>query len=182
MTIPARAILDQFARAKEECSADPSLLGAWAPILQQYGPALIEQCNAAEKLSRRLVRQWLKTYMFAGEPYPARAAERAVKYFASFNIHRSHSLGISRDQARAKGVVIDDLEDNEALQDAVLSVHHAAIHVLSMTPTVKMIENHLGRAFVQQQQAIQLPFAIPAQQQPIQAPADPPPVAPPLAV
>jgi hypothetical protein len=179
--IPARAILDQFERAKAECSADPSLLGAWAPILQQYGPALIEQCNAAEKLSRRLVRQWLKTYMFSSTPDPARAADRAVKYFASFNIHRSHSLGISRDDARAKGIIIDDLEADQTLQDAVLSVHHASICTLSMTPTVKLIENHLGRAFMQQQQAIPLPFAIPGQPPPDQAqsPATAPPSPPP---
>jgi hypothetical protein len=46
---PARAILRQFEQAKEECK-DPSLLGAWIPILQQYGPAIIQQCEAAEAL------------------------------------------------------------------------------------------------------------------------------------
>ena len=38
---PARAQVEQFERAKEECTADPSLLPAWAPILQQYGPELL---------------------------------------------------------------------------------------------------------------------------------------------
>lgn len=161
--IPARAIIDQFERAKKECSANASLLGAWAPILQQYGPALIEQCNAAEKLARRLVRQWLKQYMFASEQDPGRAADRVVRYFASFNIHRSHSLGISRDQARAKGVVIDDLEADDPLQDAVLSVHHATIITLTMSAAVKIIENHLGRAFLQQQQQLQVPMPMPPQ-------------------
>jgi hypothetical protein len=116
--------------------------------------------------------------MFANAPDPGRAADRVVKYFASFNIHRSHSLGISRDQARAKGVLVDDLEADQALQDAVLSVHHAAILTLSMTPTVKIIENHFGRAFVQQQQAIQVPFAIPAQQPAMPQPAPQPPPGP----
>ena len=37
-TAPAHAILLQFDQAKEECK-DPSLLGAWIPILQQYGLA-----------------------------------------------------------------------------------------------------------------------------------------------
>lgn len=55
---PARAILRQFDQAKEECR-DPALLGAWIPILQQYGPALIQQCEAAEALAKRLVEEWL---------------------------------------------------------------------------------------------------------------------------
>jgi hypothetical protein len=66
-TAPARAILRQFEQAKEECK-DPSVLGAWMPILQQFGPALIQQCEAAEALALRLVREWLERYMFAGAP------------------------------------------------------------------------------------------------------------------
>jgi hypothetical protein len=42
-------------------------------------------------------------------------------------------------------VDVRDLEEEPALQDAVLSVHHAAMHTLSSTPTAKMIENNLGR-------------------------------------
>lgn len=33
--VPARAIVEQFERAKEECKNDPGVLGAWFPILQQ---------------------------------------------------------------------------------------------------------------------------------------------------
>ena len=63
-SIPARAVIEQFERAKRECAQDASLLGAWLPILQQYGPALIEQCEAAEELARRLVRERLRNYIF----------------------------------------------------------------------------------------------------------------------
>ncbi len=46
-----------------------------------------------------------------------------------------------------------DLEDDQALQDAVLSVHHATLHTLN-GPTVKIIENQQGKAFVLQVQQI----------------------------
>jgi len=45
-------------------------------------------------------------------------------------------------------IVVDDLEADQELQDAVLSLHHATMHTLD-GPTVKIIENQLGRAFVQ---------------------------------
>jgi hypothetical protein len=153
--IPARAVIDQFERAKRECSKDPSLLGAWLPIIQQYGPALIDQCYSAEELSRRLVREWIGTYMFAGQQNARRRAAQVARYFASYSIHRSHSLGINRDQARERGVVVTDLEDDQALQDAVLSVHHATLHTFSGL-AVKIVENHAGSAWVQMGQPIPL--------------------------
>jgi hypothetical protein len=157
-TAPARAILRQFEQAKEECK-DPALLGAWIPILEQYGPALIQQCEAAEALALRLVREWLERYMFAGEPDAAQKAEDVAGYFANYEIHQSHTLGIDREQARSQGVRIEDLESDQALQDAVLSVHHATMHTLQ-GPAVKIVENHLGRAFakVTQQLTVQMPL------------------------
>ncbi len=177
--IPARAIIEQFKRAQKECANDPSLLGAWLPILQQYGPALLDQCESAEKLSRDLVREWLRTYMFRGDPKATAKATSAARYFGSYSIHRSHSLGIDRDQARAKGIVVDDLESDQTLQDLVLSVHHATLHTFA-APPIKIVENHLGRAWVQSQASIPLglPMGIPQQMPPMGLPNQPP--APPL--
>lgn len=58
MMVPAEAILEQFKRAKEECQ-DPAKLGAWIPMLSQYGPALLVQCEHARDLARALVATWL---------------------------------------------------------------------------------------------------------------------------
>jgi len=143
---PARAIILQFEQAKQECR-DPQLLGAWIPILQQYGPALIQQCGAAEKLAKELVREWLEQYMFVSEPDPASLATGAAEYFADYENRRSHSLGIDRNQARTVKIVIDDLETDPLLQDAVLSVHHATMLTLEGA-SFKLIENHAGRTYV----------------------------------
>ena len=161
-TAPARAILRQFEQAKEECK-DPTLLGAWMPILQQYGPALIQQCEAAEALAVRLVREWLEQWMFSGAPDAATRAEETAAFFADYEIHQSHSLGIDREQARAHGVRVDDLEADQTLQDAVLSVHHATMHTIQ-GPAMKIVENHLGRTFakVTQQLVVQMPMMGPA--------------------
>jgi hypothetical protein len=79
---PARAILRQFDQAKQECK-DPSLLGAWAPIVEQYGPALIQECEAAEDLALNLVTEWLEQYTYAGQPRAKAKASAAARYFAS---------------------------------------------------------------------------------------------------
>jgi Serine dehydrogenase proteinase len=173
---PARAILEQFDRAKRELSERPELLSAWLPILQGYGPSLLEQCEQAEELSKRLVRDWLRRYMLA-DTIPnvasrAAKASRIAAYFANYERHKSHGMGISREAARDKGVVVRDLESDNTLQDAVLSVHHATMHTFNGA-AAKIIENHLGIAYVklQFQQTIQIPVGL--QQGLLGVPANP---------
>ncbi len=168
---PARAIIQQFERAKQECSKDPSLLGAWLPILQQYGPALIQQCEAAEALARRLVGQWLQDYMFGGDTDASIKASVIADYFANWEIHQSHNLGIDRDAAKAAGVRVDDLEDDSRLQDALLSVHHAMLHTFH-GPAIKIIENHAGKAYVRMAQQVMV--QVPMQTPPTTMPTAPP--------
>jgi hypothetical protein len=169
--VPAGSLIRQFDRAVAETREDPARLNAWLPTLQQYFPGLLEMCEDADTLSRSLVREWLGRWMLAGHPEPDRSttAEAIVTFFADRSHQPSHSLGIDRDKARTVGVVVEDLEDDPALQDAVLSAHHAAMHTLSATPTVKLLENHLGRAFVLQesQMQVQVPFPV---QGPVQGP------------
>lgn len=40
------------------------------------------------------------------------------------------------------------MEDDNKLQDAILSVHHAYMLTLSSTPSVKIIENQEGVALI----------------------------------
>jgi hypothetical protein len=167
---PARAILRQFDQARRDCAKDPSQLNAWFPMLQQYGPALLQICESAEALARQLVAEWLSTYMLRNVPVAdrRRKAGRIATFFSNYGANNSHALGIDRDTARQRGVVVDDLEASQALQDAVLSVHHAALLTLDGS-AVKLIENHLGRAFVQVRQPV-LQAVPPPQQQPPTAP------------
>lgn len=158
--VPARAIVEQFEQAKQEAAADPASLSAWYPILQQYGPGLIAQCSDAEELSKRLVKEWLERYMFAGDQQADTKAQAIADYFGAYSLHRSHSLGIFRDNARNQGLKVDDLEADQVLQDLVLSVHHATMHTLA-GPAVKIVENNLGRAYVRMAQQIAVPQMIP---------------------
>lgn len=65
-SVPAQATLEQFNRAQRECT-DPAKLSAWLPMLTQYGPDLLVQCESALELSRELVSKWLEMYMFKGK-------------------------------------------------------------------------------------------------------------------
>jgi hypothetical protein len=150
---PGQAILDQFELAKREC-ADPRNIGAWLPILRSYLPGLIAQCTHQRDLAEGFVARWLERYMFKGEPDAAAKARAVAAWFADFKEFKSHGRRVSREDVRGQGLRVVDLEADQALQDAVLSVHHAAQLTLSQTAAVKLIENHHGRAWISMQQNV----------------------------
>jgi len=151
--VPAQAILDQFELAKTECE-DPKKLGSWLPILSQYGPALLIQCKNALGLSQRLVSEWLEAYMFAGRDDAKTISSEIAKKLANHKEFKSHGRHINREKAKGLGLIIDDLEKDQELQDCILSVFHATTHTFNGTNAVKIIENHKGKAFIKQQQKI----------------------------
>ena len=163
--IPAQAILDQFALAKKEVH-DPKKLGVWLPILGQYGPALLIQCQNALQLSRTLVYKWLKNYMFINNRKKDTLAKGIASYLSNHKNFQTHSRHIDRDQAKKIGLIIDDLESDQDFQDKVLSVFHAMTHTFSGTGAVKIIENHLGKAFVKTQQTVVIQQPPPNQPRP----------------
>lgn len=187
-TASAQAIKDQFAEAVEQCR-DPAKLNAWIPILRSYAPALLTRCDHATQRAKRIVSDALRDYMFAGRERAGDEAEEAANWFGNAEEFLSHGRPVRREEARAHGITVTDLEDDNELQDAVLSVHHAALISLAANPIAKLIENHRERLWVittaQQIAMMPIPFG-PIRQLPggspfgpQQAPQSPGPATPP---
>lgn len=169
---PAKAILNQFEQAKVECR-DPQNLAAWLPILRSYAPGLLTICEDSRKLTSDMVAIWLSRYMLSGAPDPQGESEKIAQWFADYESFHSHGRRVGLEQAREIGVNVTELESDSLLQDAVLSVHHATMHTFSGTPASKIIENHLGRAWVRISQTIRIGMPT-APQQPSDGQAAPP--------
>jgi hypothetical protein len=170
--VPAHAILNQFSRAVRECQ-DPKKLGAWLPMLPQYGPDLLEVCRNVCRLSEELVEGWLTQYMFRTNRDRARKAKAVARWLSAHQQHKLHGRHLSRQQLEEKGLVIEHLEDDQTAQDLFLSVFHATTHTFGPTPAVKIIENQLGKAFIKQVRVMQVSTPMIAIQPP--QPQPPPP-------
>ena len=153
--VSAQSILDQFDRAQKECK-DPSKLSSWLPMLNQYGPDLLIQSEKALEISKELVKNWLAKYMLKDDEKKADKAEKIANWLSDNKLFKTHGRKISRDQLEKEGLDIQHLEDNQKEQDLFLSVFHATTHTFTVTPAVKIIENHNGRAFIKsfQQQPV----------------------------
>lgn len=144
-------------------------------MLGQYGHALLVECEENLALSQELVSDWLSRYMFKDEESGEEQAKAVAAALADHKLFKSHARHISRDQAKSlggKGLFIDNLEDDHKLQDAVLSVFHATMHTYNGTGAIKIIENHMGPAYVKVLQTIVLQPGLPEPKSPLRQPLD----------
>jgi ClpP class serine protease len=148
--VPAHGVVEEFLRAHKEIKADPSKAAVWQPIVAKYNPTLIGECEKAIKWSNQMVREWLLRGMLADKANAGATADKILNELGDHSLTMSHARHLSGDKCRAIGLTVTDLEVDQKLQDAVLSVHHAFIHTLGATRAYKIIENHDGKAFIQQ--------------------------------
>ena len=146
--ISARAVVDQFERAKTEVLSNRDLAHVWAPVLQSLGPALLQEAQYALDYGERMVAKWLGARMFAGSKGATARAKKTAAYFNDAGQHKSHGRRIDRDEARAQQVVIEDLEADQPLQEAVLSAYHLATIAFEKTPATKVLLSHHGRTWI----------------------------------
>lgn len=168
-SIPAQTILDQFKIAMEECK-DPRNLAVWLPMIQQYGPDLLVQCGNVLKLSKELVQDWLKKNMFNGEATAEKLSQEIASWLSNHSEFKTHSKHINRDQLRDRGMKILNLEDDQKQQDFILSIFHATTATFSHSGAVKIIENHLGHAYINQVQQILVQQGMGPQNNPLSPP------------
>ena len=152
--IPAHGVIEEFNRAYDEIKKDMTKIPLWQPIIAKYTPTLLGECEKAITWANEMVADWLKTGMFSDVKRPSNKIESILKELGDHALTKSHARHLSQQKCKDIGLKITDLEDNDTLQDLVLSIHHAAIHTLSGTPAFKIIENHKGTAFIQMVQQV----------------------------
>ena len=162
--VPAQAILDQFEFAKKEYVKHPEYLGAWIPMLSQYGPDLLMNCRNSIELSRDLVKEWLEQYMFKSDPDASEKAVGISEWLSNHGNFKSHNRHISRKQLIDRGFSIGHMEKDKGLRNAVLSIFHANTITFDSTQAVKICENHKGRAFVKMHGIVPVPLPPPIKQ------------------
>lgn len=146
--VSARAIVDQFAKAKEEISSNLSLAHAWAPILQSLGPALLVEAEYALDYGERMVASWLENRMLKRSANKSAKAKDIAHYFNDASNHKSHGRRIDMTEARKQGVNVTALESNQQLQNEVLTAYHLATILIGQTLISKLLWNNQGISWV----------------------------------
>lgn len=141
--LACQGILDEYKRAVDDVTKNPNALGIWQTIISKYHPTLIGDCENAVKWSKELASKWLQRVN------PSINMDEVEKLFISHSDSYSHSRHISRQECLEVGLNIEELEDNQKLQDAIMSLHHCYMILFDKWRYSKVVENHIGSIYVQ---------------------------------
>lgn len=155
--MPAQGILEEFNLAAAQIAENQARVAIWQPIIQKYWPTLITSCQHAINWSDELLRRFLTSCMFSHEAPESREAKinNIAEMLGKQSTSKSHNRHISQEAAEQLGLNVVRLEDDNLLQDLVLTLHHALTITFAHTAAVKLIENHKGVAYVQRVQTPQ---------------------------
>ncbi|AXJ08681.1 SDH family Clp fold serine proteinase [Arthrobacter sp. PM3] len=147
-TQSARAIVEQFDKAKAEISANPIAAHAWAPVTSSLGPALLQEASNALAYSEEIVANWLTDYMFANETDAKARGQRVAQHFNDASRHKSHGRRIGVKEAEEQGLSVAKLEDSQPLQEAVLDAYHRMTIMFEQTMMTKIIWSSEGKSWM----------------------------------
>ncbi|MBW2608501.1 MAG: ATP-dependent Clp protease proteolytic subunit, partial [Deltaproteobacteria bacterium] len=124
-TAPAQSILDEFEQAKKEVKENPSTAPLWVNKIKAYPHGFLNICLTTLKLSQEKVEEWLNTYMFSDLPEDIKSGSKIAEWLVNAKIHKTHGRPITIEKAREVGLYVTALEDDQKLQEKVLSAFHA---------------------------------------------------------
>ena len=140
--VPARSIKRGFEKVRDIIAKEgPESLPAYIPLIEKYSLHLLELCDDYENLSKILVTDWLKSYMFSGKSAEEEIS-KAVDYFANYDEHLTHSRPLVINKIKDFGLSID-VADGE-LKDLLWEVYISINGFFTMTPFIKLFENAHG--------------------------------------
>ena len=142
--VACQAVLEEFQEAKEDVALNPNYALLWQNIIGKYHPTFLLSCKHAIEWSREMVSKWLKDNMCANDNSKV---QKIINIFADHTTQKAHNRHISKEECINAGLNIKNLEDDQNLQDAVLTAHHVYMHTFSNTRFVKLIENNQGDTY-----------------------------------
>lgn len=150
--VACQSVLKEFEDAKEDIKKNPSALGLWQVIINKYNPTFLYSCVQAVSLTNELADKLIKKVV-----KDTTKLEAIKKAFNDNSESKVHSRHLSIAKLQKLGLNVTPLEEDQKLQDLVLSLHHCYIILLENTNVCKCLENNLGGRYIHQMNIIPRP-------------------------
>lgn len=147
--IPAMGVLKEIDKAIEEIRVEPLKQIVWQQVFSKYPPAFIGDCERQVEGATKMVAEWLEGNMFQGREDASEQAKRTVAELMNYAEQTEHGQHYPASKCVEIGLEVAMIEEDQDLQEAVLSVHHAYVATFARTNAIKIIENaHKGTWYV----------------------------------
>lgn len=151
--IPCQSALREFNKAIDDVSKNPASLGLWQSILTKLNPTFLTLCEQADELSEELAEKIL-----SDKEIDSAGKAKIKMVFAKNEDSKTHSRHIDRDKCREAGLDVIDLDQDDDLQDIVLTIHHCCMILAEKTTACKIVENNIGGCYIRHSQ---MPMSVP---------------------
>lgn len=142
--VAAGGIVEEFEEAVKQIGARPESAALWGQIIGKYHPTFIGDCQKALDMSRNIVKNWLVSNMLSQEEKPEEKADKIVGLLGYHEASAMHNRHFSHKELEEIGMRIRMMEDDDELQDLVLTLHHAFMVTFQKSKMVKIIESSSG--------------------------------------
>lgn len=147
--LAAIGLLDEFEMIYKEIKQDPAKISIWKPILEKLGPTDIIRCKRAVEWSQEILETNLKRGMLKNSD--SQEQKTKIKEISDLlgqqKNSKAHARHINADRAASCGLTIKLLEDDNTLQDKVLSFHHLMCITFDSLKAAKIIANDSGAVY-----------------------------------
>lgn len=144
--MPANEFVDLLKNAMNDLQTNKNIQ-YWQLTLSKYPPTFFGLCDNAIKVSKKLVRHWLERSML--KDCAEEDIIKTVDYLADYHFHLQHNTRLTASELRENTALkIVNLEDDQEIQEAVLSLYHCYQIMAGATNVSKLIENHHQIKFV----------------------------------
>ncbi|MEE1134195.1 MAG: hypothetical protein UHW60_05440, partial [Methanobrevibacter sp.] len=143
--LAAKDIIEEFELAKKETATHPKLIPFWEILLDKYPENILIECEKAIKWSEYILEKSLKYSMF--KENNEKEINQIKNELITSETTKNHSQNLSAKKCQEIGLKIKYLEDDENLQDIVLSIHHAYLSYFNHKPQYKLFVNQNGEYY-----------------------------------
>ena len=146
--IPAQGIIEEFEEAIASIEKNPASIPVWQTLLAKYHPTFLGEAQKAIILSKEMCSSALKDNMFYSDTGKNKKVKKIVDWLSSHGKSKTHSRHFDFETCETKGLKVKRLEDDQKLQDAILTLHHAYMQTFSNTTAAKIVENQNGQSMI----------------------------------
>jgi ClpP class serine protease len=141
---PAMGVLAEVDQAIAEIKKEPLKQLVYQQIFAKYPPAFMLDCERSVAGSREMVGAWLSANMLSTQADPNARAQEIVASLMDYKGTTEHAHHFLIDKCGEIGLQVVPIEQNQQLQEDILSVHHSFVATFARTNAIKIIQNASG--------------------------------------
>lgn len=141
--VACQSMLREYEYAVNEVTKNPACLGLWQVMFSKLTPTFLTRCQQSDELVDKLTDKIL-----SGKGLTPEKIEDIKKKFSKNDDTKTHNRHIDREECKNVGLIIEDLEDDQKMQDIVLGMHHCCMILADKTNIDKIVENQIGGNYI----------------------------------